>query len=164
MTHDDREEAGEAAADIPIPAAPPRISEYEAQAREFLDRFGLTMEIASRSFEPPEWYEDGPIGNRYFVVIGRLGRRSGKTKRLGFLFWGSAADKDANRPPGAYDVLACVSGDIGTQEKFEDFCADMGYNADSRKAEATWKRCLMFSRKVHGFFDDEELAALGGIQ
>ncbi len=74
-----------------------------------------------------------------------------------------AAAKDAiNLRP--YSVLARLSSDIYCPETFADFCAEYGYDEDSRKAEQTFRRCLAFSRKLHAFFTEAEIEQLSEIQ
>lgn len=42
----------------------------------------------------------------------------------------------------AADVLSCLALDAGsTNQSFESWCADLGYDSDSRRAEATYKAC-----------------------
>jgi hypothetical protein len=60
-------------------------------------------------------------------------------------FQGSAHTKE----PTAADVLSCVCMDASFGEQsFEDFCSDLGYDPDSRKAEQTWKTCVRMAPKV----------------
>jgi hypothetical protein len=63
--------------------------------------------------------------------------------------------------PSEYDLLSCLTKyDPGT---FENFCADFGYDADSRKAEKTYKNVLKEWRDVSSVFDDSELELLRSI-
>lgn len=51
---------------------------------------------------------------------------------------GAGWDKD----PTAADVLDCLLSDANSaEESFEDWCADLGYDSDSRTAERTYKTC-----------------------
>lgn len=51
----------------------------------------------------------------------------------------------------AADVLHSVASDAQYgREAFEDFCSELGYDTDSRKAYATWEQC----RAMVGRFDD----------
>lgn len=84
--------------------------------------------------------------------------------RMSFDFWGSQYDKEKGVQPSAYDILSCVASDSSCPDTFKDFCAEFGYDEDSRKAEATFKRCLAFSKKINAFFTEEELEALREIQ
>lgn len=43
--------------------------------------------------------------------------------------------------PTLADVLCSLRSDASVPESFDDFCAEMGYDTDSRKAESTWKAC-----------------------
>lgn len=56
-----------------------------------------------------------------------------------------------NVKPELCDVLHSLLSDgeafLGAQS-FEDWCGDFGYDADSRKAEATWKLCDNTGRKL----------------
>ncbi len=59
--------------------------------------------------------------------------------------------------PSLYSVLACLTKrDPGP---FEDFCADYGYDTDSRAAEKTWYAVREEGRAVEALFSDclEEL-------
>ena len=46
-------------------------------------------------------------------------------------------------PPTVADYLGCLQLDARTGEHllFEDFCSDLGYDPDSRKAERVWRAC-----------------------
>jgi len=47
-----------------------------------------------------------------------------------------------SRDPDAEGCLECLLSDAQAGEMdFEQFCAEFGYDTDSRKAEQTWKRC-----------------------
>lgn len=65
--------------------------------------------------------------------------------------------------PSAYDVLACVSGNVNTPETFKDFCDELGYEQDSIKALQTFRRCASFSRRLKAFFTASEIEALSEI-
>jgi hypothetical protein len=44
--------------------------------------------------------------------------------------------------PDVADVVYCVCSDARSGDySFEEFCSELGYDSDSRKAEATWKAC-----------------------
>lgn len=48
------------------------------------------------------------------------------------------------KPPAIVDVLSCLASDASFVENcdtFEDFANELGYDPDSRKAEATYKAC-----------------------
>jgi hypothetical protein len=72
------------------------------------------------------------------------------------------AAKPKRKTPTAYDVLAGVTKyDPG---RFEDFCADFGYDTDSREAERTYHAVCDEYRKVRSFFTSDEMTELEDIQ
>lgn len=92
-------------------------------------------------------------------------KRQGDSRRsISFDFWNSLHDVQQGKSPTAYDVLACVSGDVYSPETFEDFCSEYGYDADSRKAEQTFKAVDKFARKLRAFFSESEIEALSEIR
>ncbi len=64
----------------------------------------------------------------------------------------------------AYDVLACISGDVNCAETFKDFCDEMGEDQDSIKALQTFRRCSRFAKRLQEFFTPSEIEALQEIQ
>ncbi len=146
------------------------LTSYERQAADFLRRHNLTLTVGQPADVCPPWAEphNGGLcptcgsthGYRYRVRI----RRRETGRNLTFYFWGSHHDMQEGRAPNAYDVLACISGDQFCPEDFRDFCAEYGYDCDSRKAYATWRRCLRFAKRLREFFTEQELAELAEIQ
>lgn len=64
--------------------------------------------------------------------------------------------------PSAYSILACLeSHNPGT---FEEFCAECGYDTDSRKAEKTWRACVEQYLRLDSMYSREELDAIGEIR
>lgn len=60
--------------------------------------------------------------------------------------------------PVAYDLLACIQkSDVDT---FENFCAEFGYDTDSRRAFDTFEAVQKEWRKIQKFFKVEEIEAL----
>lgn len=63
--------------------------------------------------------------------------------------------------PDAYSILSCLTKyDPGT---FENFCADMGLDTDSRRAERTYNAVVKEWADVSGFFTETELEELSEI-
>ena len=128
---------------------------YDQQAAEFLDRFGIRLRVGEASDKAPPW-ADGPHGYCHRITLSRDGRR------LSFYFWGSINDANLGKRPTAYDVLACIGSDLRT---FEEFCGEYGYDEDSRKALDTFKRVRKFADRLAAFFaTDKEREALAEIQ
>jgi hypothetical protein len=122
----------------------PAVSTYEQSALDFLQTFNVTLAIKRTTDKAPAWDEDNhPVR---------------------FDFWGSINDRSLGKDPSAYDVLACISGDINTPDTFQEFCDEMGYDTDSRSALATFKRCNKFGQALRAFFTNpDERDALSEI-
>ena len=66
------------------------------------------------------------------------------------------------KEPNLYDVLTCLQKyEVGT---FEDFCANFGYDEDSRSAEKTYKAVCKEFEAMERLFTNEELEILSLIQ
>jgi hypothetical protein len=150
------------------------LSEYEKQAQAFLDKFGITFKATWKGDKCPPWVtidpkangscrECGHIhGDRFRVEIGR--DRLLQRTPLSFDFWNSFhAKSEGTTELDAYHVLSSISNDVHCPDTFEDFCAEYGYDEDSRKAFATFKRCARFAERLQAFFSEEEQDALGEI-
>ena len=108
-------------------------------------------------------YSDKPVpenfapGSVAYRVTLKLRAHSGQTcgplaghpaRRLTVDFYCGPACNE----PTAADVLACLVSDVTFgEESFEDFCSELGYDPDSRKAEKTWKACKRMAPKVRRF-------------
>jgi len=77
----------------------------------------------------------------------RLGRRS-----LSCDFFGGAAVGE----PSAADVISSLllDGSSG-EESFSDFCANLAYDEDSRKAHEMWRSCRSMAPKIRKFLGDD---------
>ena len=68
-----------------------------------------------------------------------------------------------NVTPKLDDVLSSLLMDGSAYfdaQSFEEWCSDYGYDADSRKAEATWKACDEVGRNLARAFTPSELSDL----
>jgi len=69
-----------------------------------------------------------------------------KGRSYSFDFWQGSAHKD---DPTAEGCLECLLSDANCAENtFEDFCSELGYDTDSRKAEATFKACKIVRKNM----------------
>lgn len=160
-------------------------TEYEKQATDFLEKFGIQYSAKFQDWNPAPWSEDekrnGIEQPRFQITLSRESR-----KPIVFDFWASHASShrvprfEWNREyrhgkpianerypinPTAYDVLACISGDWqASDQTFEEWASHFGADTDSRKAYATWERCRDFALKLRRFFTAEELEALSEIR
>lgn len=64
--------------------------------------------------------------------------------------------------PTAYDILACL--DTYGGDSFEDFCANYGYDEDSRTAEKTYHAVQEQQNNLRKLFTHDELEKLNEIQ
>ena len=139
------------------------MSEYTERAEKFLADNGLRLRATFKGDKCPPWCgEDGRghvHGDRYRVTISR---KAGG--RVSFDFWNSLHDMQQGNAPTAYDVLACISGDIYAPETFEDYCTEYGFNAGSRQAERDFRRLSRLAARLRAFFTDDEQESLSEIQ
>jgi hypothetical protein len=148
-------------------------TDYQKQAADFLEKFGIKFVAKLSDTKTPPW----PVTNRevhkknhghHFRVMISKGKRGQGVKfgqRVAFDFWASLADMDKGiKTVTPYDVLACISGDVNCPETFADFCAEYGYDEDSRSAEKIFKNAATFGRRLRAFFTPEEIEALQKIQ
>lgn len=64
--------------------------------------------------------------------------------------------------PNAYDVLACLEKyEVGT---FEEFCAEFGYDDDSRTAERIYLAVVKEYKELTRIFTEEQMEELCEIQ
>ncbi len=140
-------------------------SQYDKQAEAFLKRFGITFKAVLSGTKAPPWEEGCLHGHHYIVTLSKGGAPCVPRSEVSFDFWGSKKDReDGVRELTAYSVLACISGDITCPDSFSEFCAEYGHDADSRKAEGTFRRCAAFAKRLRAFFTDEEIEQLQEIQ
>lgn len=143
-----------------VPTAPAAVSSYEQSALDFLAKHGIHFRaVLSKVQKAPAWGKDGEAHGLKYQVNLRNGPNS-----ITFPFWDSVSAKEKGEVPSAYDVLACISGDVYCPDTFADFCAEYGYDEDSRAALATFKRCAAFAKRLRGFFTKKEIKGLSEIQ
>jgi hypothetical protein len=57
--------------------------------------------------------------------------------------------------PSVDDVLWSLKSDTSCPDVFEDFCSELGYDVDSRKAEKIFKAVRHISNRLHKFMGDK---------
>ena len=118
-------------------------SEYEKQAIDFACKHDVKLYVADMTYG--KYFPDDT--DKRWIFSMRIERNK---KNYQFTFGQSIAD--AAKTPTYYDVLAALKKyDPGT---FEDFCAEFGYNNDSRKAEQTYKAVKKEYAAVERLFGD----------
>jgi len=145
------------------------MSDYEKQAQDFMDKYGVTMK-AEFLYHGPYFDDDKEKRDVYNITLSRNGvpwvfKFGQSLDRSGPGAHGSYYEAYMNKkrglkrrtPPAPYDVLACLQKyNVGT---FHDFCGDFGYDTDSTKARELYFRVQKEAKKVQSMFHDcmEEL-------
>jgi hypothetical protein len=138
---------------------PPQQPLHLDQAQAFLDQHKLKLRTTYKADKCPLWCDGNcQHGDRYRITISRKAE-----SRLSFDFWNSQNDSAEGKEPTAYDVLACISSEVHCPNTFSEFCSEFGYDEDSRKAPAMFRRCDSFATRLRAFFTEEELKALSEI-
>lgn len=75
------------------------------------------------------------------------------------------AECEGKRPtatPDPVDLLACLAIDASAinEGPFEDWASNLGYDTDSRSAEATYRRCVAIALIIRATFGHEALEEL----
>ena len=92
--------------------------------------------------------DDAEYMDHWKVVI----RRPGHTLTTYF----SMGYGHSGKAPKAKDVLDCLASDAsGTENSFEDWCSEYGYESDSRKAERIYKACEHSAKRLKAFLGEE---------
>ena len=118
------------------------MNEYDKKAMDFAAKTGTKLTILGMEYKPM-WGEKQPR----CVFKCRLTRN-----RRSYTFEFGQSLYNGSKPPRMYDVLSCMEKyDHGS---FEDFCADYGFDPDSRRAERTYKACCKEYEAVERLFGD----------
>ena len=108
----------------------------ERTIHQFVEDERITM-TAERCDSNP--YMDSKDMDHWKVTLQRrpfAGASAGDRKRFTTYFSMGFGHKGAE--PTAEDVLSCLASDV-SDESFEDWCHELGFDEDSRKAERTYK-------------------------
>lgn len=87
---------------------------------------------------------------------------TGKRAGHGVLNGRPYATSAAISPPAMADVLSCLclDADVIDYVRFEDWASELGYDPDSRKAEATYRACLDIALALRGAIGGDSLDKL----
>ena len=117
-------------------------NDYEKQASNFAKKYGVKLEILGSEYKPM-WGEQ----TKRTVFKLRLSRNS---KSYTFEFGQSIAN--GSNDPTMYDVLTCLTK--YDPETFENFCAEFGYDINSRDSKKTYKAVCKEFAAVERLFGD----------
>lgn len=132
------------------------ISKYEQQAIDFLTETGTTFKTKFDSYG--RHFEDDKERRDIYKVTLR-NKNGSYTFKFGQSINNST--KNGKKPPTAYDVLTCLE-EYGYAD-FEDFCANLGYDTDSRKAEKIYKSVQREAKNIQRIFNQEQREKLAEI-
>jgi hypothetical protein len=119
----------------------------------FISRNGILMDCERVDSNPA--MDDSRDMDHWRCTLTRPGRRLTVIFSMGPGHHGKAPDSD--------EVLNCLSLDAGGVENardFEDWCANYGYDTDSRKAYRIYKACMGIAKKLRRFLGDAEFDKL----
>ena len=121
-------------------------TDYEIKADAFASKYGVKLSILG--YEWRKYFPDDSAERYAFKCRLSRGRKS-------YTFTFGQSLYNGSKEPTMYDILSCLTKwDCGT---FEDFCAEFGYDTDSRKAERAYKGvCKEYSAVVRLFGDSGE--------
>lgn len=126
---------------------------YEKQAIDFLKSTSTEFDV---EFKARDRYFDHDKQSRdiYTVTLTRGNRK--------YSFEFGQSISNAGIEPTPYDVLACIQKhDVGS---FEDFCAEFGYDTDSRRAEKIYHAVCDEYKNVAMLWNENEVEQLIEIQ
>jgi len=139
------------------------MKDYQQQAADFLTKHGIKVSAKLTNKKLPSWdgyAKDGPRKNNHFVVT-----LKNENRRVSFDFFDSESNFRAGKTElDVYSILTCCSSGFHCSGDFEDFCAEFGYDNDSRKAEKLHKACLKQSSKLKKLFVGQAAEDLMEIQ
>jgi hypothetical protein len=134
-------------------------SRYDALSddREFiLDAMGLRMRAtrvdARPGSDPTEWDKSA---SHYRVTL----TRNGKSMRV-YYSMGVALRDAPSEPDVIHSLLLDASG---VDEDFPDWCANLGFDTDSRKAERMYRACERTAASLARLFSAGELSDLNEL-
>lgn len=137
----------------------------ERGARKYIFRFGQSIRNSQ------QWVANTIYAKNLVHKAGNI-RLMGDTRMkmltsIGAFFGGGTIDKDFSRnknfsEPTAYDVLTCLTK--YPVETFGDFCAEYGYEEDSRQAYKTYEAVKEEWQNVAMLWNETELEDLREIQ
>ena len=73
-----------------------------------------------------------------------------------FEFWASIMNPELNTEEEILEAFySFVNDALSGIETFENFCSELGYNTDSRKARSVWRACQRANNKIKKIYDDD---------
>lgn len=129
-------------------------NKYLNQAVDFLYKTNSTIKI---EYSKTDLYfpDDKCPRDIYNITISR------GTRKYTFTFGNSIA-KSKGTPPNEYDILSCL--EKYEYNSFEDFCNELGYDTDSKKAEKLYNAVKEQYLNIISLYNDKEMELLREIR
>jgi hypothetical protein len=118
-----------------------------ATTAEFIARHDITASCSPTDHNPN--MDGGEKMDHWRVVLARPGAR--------LTVYFSMGTGHHGKPPEPASVLDCLASDAASIENAPDFrewCAEFGYDTDSRKAHRTFKICQRQAQRLKNFLGD----------
>lgn len=128
---------------------------------DFIARNGLLL-TATRAKSNPALTNDGWQADHWECRI----TDAGHNKPAMVIPFSCGTGRRVNgvaQPPTLADVLGCLASDsasVENSQSFDDWCADFGYDTDSRKAERTYNACKGQAAALRTLLGDTEYETL----
>ena len=121
-----------------------------------LDAMGVTFKVKQIAARTDKVMDDMPAGSTFYsITFTRHGKRFSVQYSQG---------PGITTRPDMLDVLGSLFMDAGSaDETFEDWCSNLGYSDDSRKALAVYKACGRIAKKLEKLFTSQEMSDLGDM-
>jgi len=125
---------------------------------QFIEAHGITM-MSVRIPKRTDAVEWDAAARHWLCTLSRGGMNTGKGPLMAQMSIQFSQGSAHTKEPTCEDVLDCLAMDAGSVENsrgFEDWCAELGYDIDSRKAEATYRACYAQGKELEDFIGDAE--------
>lgn len=115
--------------------------------QEFITKNNIKMTVKPRLANP---LMDGVGMDHWTVTI------KGNNKRMSVAY--SMGSGHKGKEPDLEGVLECLASDVScSQDTFSEFCSNLGYDEDSRKAEKIYLACKAIKGKLAKVLPVDEL-------
>jgi hypothetical protein len=131
--------------------------------QSFIQDRGITMTAQQIPKRPDSTGDAWEASARHFLcTFYRGGHGTGKGPQEAAMVTYFSQGSAHTKPPTCADVLDCLASDASSVENcrgFEDWCGDLGYDSDSRKAFAIFEACTQQRDELRVFLGDSEAFA-----
>ena len=126
---------------------------------DFITDNGITMQVQRVPMRPDAEPKDWPGASHWIVTLRKGGHGTGKGPETGCMSFFYSMGSAHNGAPSNESVLDSIASDASSVESarsFEDWCGDLGYDTDSRKAERIHDACRKIRDELRDMLDDAE--------